>query len=445
MTLRISSGSAISVDTASLRAAAARLDDVAERLRGASGEALSAATILGIAAVSLEARALEVQTAAARSSGRVSAHAGELRRAADAYELAELRFRWAIASGGIGAYSTDGFRRGPRQAQRREAELADIRHRWEELTRRDPAARVASDRLWRAWRSGTGAQAIDGWADAVDGIGLPVWTGLPLPEVGTELGEQAKAKIASLGLGVVPAFAHLSGRGDPVDVRPMALPAEVAAPKSLGEAADRIPDGETTARVRIETYEMPGGTREHVVYLAGTKGGGDDAWDWGSNLDLYNNRRSASFNGLEQALADAGVKKGEAVHELGFSQGAMVGARLATEGGYDVRSLIGFGSPVDVAGLDDVLQVSVRHTDDVVPSLTNGGNPVEGVVIEADYDPEGGVHDVLVPAHRLRAYAETASAIDASDDPRLGALHDLFDRLGEADGASAVEFSVERR
>lgn len=444
MTIAVTRGAA-SVDTGSMRTAAARLDDAADRLRGASDDALRAALALAVVSPGMPRQGFELQTMASSAAVHVGAHAAGLRRAADAYELAELRLRWLLATGGFGAYRRDGVRHGPRERERRDGELADIRARWEELASGNPAALVAADRAWRAWSQDRGTGAIDGWADAVDSVPIPVWTGIPQPDIGSEVGGQATAAIASLGLGLVPAFARLTGKGDPVDVRPMALPAPVSAPDGLRDAAERIPDGETTARVRVETYEMPDGSREHVVYLAGTKGGGADAWDWGSNLDLYRNRRSASFVGAERALADAGVKPGEAVHELGFSQGAMVGARLATEGDYDVRSLISFGSPVDVVGLDDVLQVSVRHTDDVVPALANGGNPVEGIVIEAEYDQDGGVHDILIPAHRLRAYAETAGEVDASGDPRLAELRALFSRLGEADDVTAVEFSVERR
>ena len=248
-----------------------------------------------------------------------------------------------------------------------------------------------------------------------------------------------------MGVGIIPAAMRLRGRGDPVRRSPRRPERkQTTAPASLRQAAGRIPDGATDARVRVETYAMPDGTREHVVYLAGTKGAGKDAWDWKSNLDLYANKRSASYNGLEKALDEAGVRPGEAIHEVGFSQGAMVGARLALEGDHDVRSLISFGSPVDIQGHEDMLRLSVRHTDDLVPMLADGGNPVEGLVVETEYDPAQGVHDIGLPAHRVDAYAETAAEIDLSRDPRLDELDALFAHLGTADEVVSVEYSVTR-
>ncbi|RCS60686.1 hypothetical protein [Microbacterium sp. JB110] len=445
MTIEVSSGSVIAVDPDSLRSAASGVSEASERMREIAGLAQEAAIVIGVAPNVGDGRAMDVQSDAIGAAGRLDLLARHLRDAADAYEFVELRFRWTMITCTAlpGAQVAAGARLGPQAAAERDAALDGISTRWQELAETNPAALTQANRHWNAWRAHTGQAATDEWGSAANGLLPPVWTGVSEPDMRDAMGD-ARGLIAAMGVGVVPMGARLIGKGDPVRVTPVQRSEATQAPATLAEAAKRIPDGDTDARIRVETYELPEGGREHVVYLAGTKGGGPDAWDWGSNLDLYLGRRSASYNAVEQALADAGVREGETVHELGFSQGAMVGARLAAEGDYDVKSLVSFGSPVDVAGADDLLQVSVRHTDDVVPMLADGGNPADGVVVEKDFDPADGIHDIVLPAHRLDAYAETAVEIDASSDPRLDALDELFARLGTAEDVSFVEFSAQR-
>ena len=436
----VSSGSVIVVDPESLRLAALQLDAAAERLSEVESHAQEAAVQIAVDPTVSESRAWQLMGRASKAVGHINKNASDLRHAADRYEFADLRMQMSLLAAGGPDRPTRCFVDGER-----EKELEALSARWNELSHENPVARDQANRDWGAWRSRDDG-GLETFADAVDVATWWMGRGMvPVPAPGDTLSADAQSLIGVLALGVVPVGAKLTGRGDPVAVRPVEPPGHVRPPGSLQEAAGRIPDGENAARVRVETYRMPDGTREHVLYLAGTKGGGDDAWDWGSNLDLYNGRRSASWNGVQQALDQAGVRPGDTIHELGFSQGAMLATRLATEGEYDVRSLISFGSPVDAAGLDaDVLQLSVRHTDDVVPALANGGNPSQGVVVEQLYDAEDGLRDLAVPAHRLRAYAETAGEIDASRDPRLDALDELFERLRESEGADVVEFVVER-
>lgn len=446
MSIEVTSGSVTAVDTASLRVAAARVEAVADRLRELSTTAQEAAIFVAASPTLHDMRAFDVQREALRAAGRVGKVAHDLRLAADEYEFIDMRFRLMLIASPAVAYAplAGGSRLlGPHDDVSYGREAARIEARWLELEQRSPLAMERANARWEAWRADPDRGALAGWGAAADDLSLAPW-GAPKIDPGSVLADDVLGTIAAAGLGVVPVAARLVGTGDPAAVRPMALRADASAPGTLREAAARIPDGETDSRIRVETYEMPGGEREHVVYLAGTQGDGDDAWDWGSNIDLYRGQRSASYNGLEQALVDAGISRGDAVHEIGFSQGAMVGARMAAEGEYDVRSLISLGSPVDVAGADGMLQVSVRHSDDVVASLANGGNPTEGILVSKHYDPSEGLHDIAVPAHRLRAYVETTAEVDASVDPRLGELDDLFARLGTARSVTAVEFSAQR-
>lgn len=255
--------------------------------------------------------------------------------------------------------------------------------------------------------------------------------------------------VDAVGLGVIPSGSRLSGAAAvPVRVAPTGQVA-AAPPSSLADAASRIPST-GAAQMRVERYAMPDGTRQFAVYVAGTRpGGAGEPFDNRSNLELYTGRRSASYASVTAALDDAGVRDGDVVHAFGHSQGAMVLERIALEGGYDTRTLVSFGSPVQADVGTDTLGVSVRHTDDPVSALQSGGHAA-GVgapgsfVVERLADRATGLHDLRMPAHALASYTETAALIDASTDPRAAAVRDVFTSLGRAELVEATEYVAER-
>ena len=136
------------------------------------------------------------------------------------------------------------------------------------------------------------------------------------------------------------------------------------APVSLADAAARIPQGDT--RIRVERYTMPDGTRQFAVYVAGTRTMQPSTTDAvrhaGRTRSSTTGERSASYDATLAALADAGAEPGDVVHAFGHSQGAMVNAHVALEGGYDVQTLVSLGSPVEADVGDGTLSIALRHT-----------------------------------------------------------------------------------
>ncbi|WP_261166751.1 hypothetical protein [Microbacterium sp. Marseille-Q6965] len=433
MTLEIRSGGAIAVDPGTLREMAARLTQARAWVDSARAEAADAArTMRGLPLLSPTSWDLPgLQEQIARLGPELDDLAGRLRATADAYELVELRVRAEL------------MRLWPTEGSAGERELRGIEERVAAMESANPAALAQADALLAQWRDGYGDEFVRQWSDAAAPlIGVsPAFVSLWL------LPFLVRWQVGELGAGVVPAAARLTGVAEPVRVRRTSS-GTATAPGGLEAAARRIPSG-GDARVRVEKYTMPDGSRQFAVYLAGTHGGGGDAWDWRSNLQLYGGQRSSSFQAAADALERAGAGRGDVLHVFGFSQGAMIGARLAVEGGYEVETSVGFGSPVDAQAGPGTLAVAVRHADDPVAMLAGGGlaagaGSPDSLVVERTYDAATGPREFTAPAHRLDAYAETAALVDASEDPRVGAVHATLHALSRAVDVQVTEYSATR-
>ncbi|QIG39020.1 hypothetical protein G5T42_05540 [Microbacterium sp. 4R-513] len=197
---------------------------------------------------------------------------------------------------------------------------------------------------------------------------------------------------------------------------------------------------------------MPDGTRQYAVYIRGTTGDGDEgeAFDMTSNLQLYAGEQAASYQAAVAALREAGAQPGDVVHAFGHSQGAMVAAHLALEGGFDTQTLVTFGSPVDAQVGEGTLSVALRHRDDPIVALAGGGfdagvGAAGSFVAERTVDPAVSPNDAdPIRPHGMTAYEETAAMLDSSTDPRMGAVRDRLAELADATSVSVSEYAVER-
>lgn len=420
----ISSGGAVAVDTERLRAGAAGYAGVAERLDDLHRTAWHQA-------VRLSARLVFDGTAS-----RAWAIASRLQRAKDAASLVGQRLAHLAAVYEIVELDV------ARSTTTDPAELARIQTRLRELISDDPAAATDAQAAEDDWKN-EGIRTIAGQYSA---LGMPFGLGAALG--GTTL--LGGALVGRVGGGRIPRGAVLTGPVQPVKLtRIGGRPHPVAAPASLVDAASRIPQGD--ARVRVEKYSMPDGSRSFAVYIAGTStaGGAREAWDWDSNRRLYLGERSASFDATEAALRSAGAKPGDAIYEFGHSQGGMIAGRVAVESGYDTRALVTFGSPTEAQVDAGTLSVQVRHTDDPVAALAGGGSAErvgapDSVVVSRLADPAVGRSDLDLQTHHLETYVDTAAMFDSSDDPRAGALRERLDELRAATSVEAFDFAVQR-
>jgi hypothetical protein len=422
--LVIRHGAVVAVDTETLRAAALDLDWVRERLDDATALARDAGRIMmfvaerdanGIASFAGE-RADERARGVERAGEETAALAGRLRGVALVYEYVELAAR--------------------RDAARDHAERSALEAQLAALRADSPGIDFA------AGLEGLGYAVRAPWELIGQAWGAGILFGPTYPLLAAASTWILAGAVRIAGQGVVPAAARLVGTAAPVVVT-QATQGAGRPLSSLGQAAARIAE---KAEIRVERYAMPGGTRQFVVYIAGTRS--DTAFDMASNVELYDGRKSASYEAVREALHRAGAQPGDTLHAVGHSQGGMIADRLALEGEYDVRTVVTFGSPIQAEVPASTLVVDVRHDDDVVAALAAGGS-AQGVgrpdsfVAQRTAEPNP-VPDLGLMAHVLDRYQATAALLDASRDPRMVAVRGLFDELGRADSVTVTEFTATR-
>jgi dienelactone hydrolase len=421
--LEIDHGGAIAVDTAQLR-------DVGARMRLVGEQYEEARTSIGRACGAL----------LSEPNACPQVDAGALQRTAE--RLGTLRAELDDACRGT-LLMADAF------------EVVELRAEAEALALTDAAAADAA--RWRIERLVSGDERVGvmaEWlvADAEDrrfeGMGRQFDAGgllMPLYFAGAFVG-------VSTGLGKVGAGTPLQGRADPVRVTPVKT-SNPAAPQGVAGALRRMPT--SNAQVAVERYTMADGATRYVTYITGTKnavpweGGQAEPWDMKSNVELYQGQASASYQATLDALAAAGAEPGDRVDVVGYSQGGMIAAHLATESGYDVVMQLTAGSPQEPTLRDDQTLVQLRHSDDVVSHLAAGGSAAgigsaDSFTATRVGDPQIGVRDMQLQTHALETYIETAEMVDASDDPRAEALDAYWDELATAVEIERTEFHAER-
>ncbi|WP_345752123.1 alpha/beta hydrolase [Microbacterium rhizophilus] len=454
MGFEVGPGSVVSVDTDSLRAAAARFDAAAGHFEAARADGWSAAARTPFPVD--QAPAEDVATRAGFLADGARGVAGALRRAADVYEIVEADTALAMLAADPG----------PGRARIQAVRM------WEERIRaaeaRSPGAADEAERLvgqWLATRhEELAANMTFGLPLTVPVPGAPGWLSLPAGLVPLLFGTFLLGLVDRFGHGVMSRERRLAGQAAPV--RTGAYPREPAvAVAGLADAVRRIPVSDHT-QVRVERYTFADRPPEYAVYITGTRAmtelgvyapfealrGGGEAWDSESNLDLYFDKAAESYEAVRDALRKSGAQPGATVHAFGHSQGGMVASHLAREGEYDVKTLVTFGSPVQLMAGAGTLNVSLRHRDDIVGTgLTGGGSPAAGggagsVVIQDAFSPGAELLDAKaqIAPHLLDAYEQLAERADTTEDTQLGPIRDRLAGLAAAESVEKYEYAAER-
>ena len=427
----IHGGGAVAVDTATLRHAAdgfaslaGELTEIADVVRAAGSDLSTTSPAVAELSYAVETARFAFEAAI----DKANALTGALRAAAAVYDVVEARAERAAAE------AAGDFER---------VELIDARLAALRLANPDAEGQATLGEFghWLTWPGSLATQAPGALWWLMPGfhsLAFPIAWGL-------------QRVVGSVGAGTVPASSRLAGRASGVVVAPIAARQPATAPTSLASIAGRIPGG-GEARIRVERYTMGDGSRQFAVYIAGMQTMAPqtrEPFDMASNVELYTGERSASYDATLAALGQAGAEPGDVVHAIGHSQGAMIAAHVALEGGFDTRTLVSFGSPVEADVGSGTLSVNIGHTDDPVTALAGGGHAqavgaAGSFVAERASDPLPGPQDLRMPIHGIDAYTETARLVDASGDARVGAMRQLFDELGAAASVGVTEYSATR-
>lgn len=411
--ITVNSGGPVEVDPVTLRTAAAQLDGVQAEVVVAQRQFLAADDILaGICmTVTTDSSAVLLQHTSLLVS-RVGSRAESLRAAADLYEASELL----------------------RAQQLGELSAAD-RVRLTELGTLRPGVLAEAQRRAREWRTSVHDVLL---AQAATTSGQ----GLVHRLMGRFVAEVARCDFGRRSLGPV------TGPLPKVDVEERVRKDGGSAPDGYEALMDRIPDG--TSQVRVERYMMPDGERTFVLYVDGTRRPftAEEPWNWESNTDLYlDDTASASYAVTLEALRQAGARPGDDLITVGYSQGGMISEIVAQDPRFDTPMSVSFGSPQEAEVRDSTQHIAVRHADDIVANLTNGGiggrnGSIDSAVVERVYHPELTTFGEFgIAPHQRDAYLDTARQMDLSDDPRLLAGREQLERLLAAERVTVFEYT----
>lgn len=232
-------------------------------------------------------------------------------------------------------------------------------------------------------------------------------------------------------------------RETPVNTTLASTKEGAAPPTGLEERVKRIPTGEN--QIRIDRYSQPGAPDRYEVYLGGTIDGsltaGTEPWDMTSNLAGVAGGNAGSLVATRQAMALAGIDSTTPVTFTGYSQGGLLSAELAASGDFDTRGLVTFGGPAgQVAVPHDIPYVALEHADDLVPATGGVWKSSEPLLVTRTvYADQPYTGELIIPAHELSNYRETASVADASDEQRLATMRNTLG--GFSEGTTRVQTS----
>lgn len=199
--------------------------------------------------------------------------------------------------------------------------------------------------------------------------------------------------------------------------------AETARPPSgFAERVARIPNPGHNggAQIHIERYATPGRPDHFEVYIAGTvtfsPTADTEPFDMTSNLEGVAGVPAASYRAAQQAMAEAGVGRGDTVTITGHSQGGLVAAQLAASGDYDVSGLFTIGAPSGHIELPKGMNaVAIEHADDLVPALAGVRQDETTLLVRRTVFDQGSLPSEFgVPAHERAAYLASATMLDSA-------------------------------
>ncbi len=202
----------------------------------------------------------------------------------------------------------------------------------------------------------------------------------------------------------------------------------------------------TTDTAVVDIKNMGGEPPRWVVTIPSTKdwtGGAPNDWAHNVPLKLLPWYQTQFEKAILQAMEQAGIQPGDPVAVFGFSQGGILGARMAAneDSGFNITRVVTFGSPVHDIAIppvtshgDSVEVVTLRHQEtglsfwksDPVPAL-------EVPFIRYSDSPHFHTHALPAPdgaafinAHDPELYARSMTNVRTADPQLDGLFADFY-------------------
>ncbi|PYF99036.1 hypothetical protein SAMN05216184_10958 [Georgenia satyanarayanai] len=290
----------------------------------------------------------------------------------------------------------------------------------------------------------------------------------PFSYDGREIDPATLTGAQRLVIPVVTAFHSLTGRrprsADDLTLT-VSRPSEVSPAPDLPAVVDSLHSvhqdhGAVPGTLEVRRVDHADGTRSWTLLLPSTQAmapGSRNPVDNLTNVETYAGLVSDVEIGAAEALRLAGVRPGEAVAVVGFSQGGLVAMRLAADPlvrmRYSITTVVTAGSPVGHLPTPVGTEVlHLEHLEDPFVGLDGTSNPAEEgrtTVSRSLATGTTGVTRLEVPptdSHSIAEYARTAHlALEAEERSVTHLSERLADVSGRpGDRVTATRFTLER-
>lgn len=229
-------------------------------------------------------------------------------------------------------------------------------------------------------------------------------------------------------------------------------------------SASATPSAYSPGRIRVDRLDGPSG-RSWVVTLPPTQTwavtGHRSPFDATSNLHLMAGLPAASSRAAAEAMQSAGVRPGQPVMLVGYSQGGLTALQMAADPAvrqrFDVTSVLTAGAPTGDAEVSPGVDVlALEHRQDLVVAADGVDNPDDRAWTTVRRDLLSGsggdprvateLPDRPWAAHHLSPYLATAAMVDASTDDSVEAWRQAASPFWASPGTTGTttEYAVTR-
>ncbi|WP_152188780.1 hypothetical protein [Georgenia satyanarayanai] len=289
----------------------------------------------------------------------------------------------------------------------------------------------------------------------------------PFTYDGREIDPAALTGAQRLVVPVVAAFHALTGRrpGTADLTLTVSRSREVEPAADLPGVVDSLravhqDHGAAPGTLEVRRVDHADGTRSWTLLLPSTQAmvpGGSNPVDNLTNAETYGGLVSDVEIGAVEALRLAGVRPGEAVAVIGFSQGGLTGMRLASDPlvrqRFTITTVVTAGSPVGHLPTPAGTEVlHLEHLEDPFVGLDGTSNPAEEArttVSRSLATGTTGKTRLEVPpadSHSITEYTRTARLALEADERSVTHLAERLAAVtgGPGDRVTATRFTLER-